>query len=124
MQCPCCSYLPYEICCAPLHQGAPPKSPLALMRSRYSAYVKQLHQYIIDTYVEEERKDHGLDTIKHSFQKVQWKKLEILQVQGSRVSFAAYYERGGAEYVLREDSAFKQEAGMWKYCGKESRMLG
>ena len=124
MQCPCCSFLPYEICCAPLHKGvSPPKDSLALMRSRYSAYVLQLHQYIVDTYVQEERRKHHVDAIKRSFQNVHWKKLEILSVQGTRVSFAAYYDRDGSEYVVREDSAFLQEDGMWKYCERDSRML-
>ena len=84
----------------------------------------QLHQYIVDTYVQEERQKHPLDDIKRSFQNVSWKKLEILRVQETRVSFAAYYEREGAEYVVREDSAFRQEDGMWKYDGHASRMLG
>ena len=124
MQCPCCSYIPYEMCCGPLHKGVAPKNPLALMRSRYSAYVMHLHQYIVDTYVQEERQQHHVEDIKRSFQNVRWKKLEILKVQGARVSFSAYYERDGSEYVVREDSAFLQEEGLWKYCGRDSRMLG
>ena len=39
--CPCCSALPYRDCCLPPHLGRPAADALALMRSRYAAYVLQ-----------------------------------------------------------------------------------
>ncbi|QJX02374.1 hypothetical protein HML84_11705 [Alcanivorax sp. IO_7] len=44
--CPCQSDLPYEECCAPLHRGEPASTPEALMRSRYSAFVRNDTTYV------------------------------------------------------------------------------
>ena len=123
MQCPCCSYLPYAMCCSPLHQGVQrASSPLALMRSRYSAYALSIHHYILQTYVSEERELHSLDQIKQSFEGVKWVRLDILNVSADRVAFAAFYERSGQQLVIREDSAFRLDNEGWRYWGSQSRV--
>jgi len=49
-KCACCSDKSYAECCQPHHNGDVwPETPLALMRSRYSAYAYRLPQWIIDT---------------------------------------------------------------------------
>jgi SEC-C motif-containing protein len=48
--CPCGSPHPYDACCQPLHQGAAAASAEALMRSRYSAYVLGLEDYLLATW--------------------------------------------------------------------------
>ena len=123
MQCPCCSLLPYEMCCAPLHLGLQKaSSPLALMRSRYSAYVLSLHNYILETYVAEEQAAHTLEDIQKSFEGVKWLRLEIERVQANRVSFAAFYERSGRGFVIRENSSFRKDDDGWKYWGQQSQV--
>jgi uncharacterized protein YchJ len=37
-RCPCGQGLPYAQCCGPAHDGAPPATAEALMRSRYTAF--------------------------------------------------------------------------------------
>src|SRR5947208_1479091 len=47
--CPCHSKKKYKKCCGPAHGGTPAPTPEALMRSRYSAYVLGLAEYVLDT---------------------------------------------------------------------------
>ena len=47
--CPCGSHIKYKKCCALYHKGAFPKTALALMKSRYTAYVRADSRYIIQT---------------------------------------------------------------------------
>jgi SEC-C motif domain protein len=48
--CPCESGKLYSACCQPYHQGTLAINAEALMRSRYSAYVFGLEQYLLDTW--------------------------------------------------------------------------
>lgn len=48
--CPCDSGKPYSLCCQSCHQGAYAANAEALMRSRYTAYVFGLEQYLLDTW--------------------------------------------------------------------------
>lgn len=50
-KCPCDSGLLYASCCAPYHQTpkTPAPTPVALMRSRYSAYALGLVDYLMQT---------------------------------------------------------------------------
>lgn len=45
--CPCGSGRAYAACCEPLHRGTPAASAEALMRSRYSAYVRGDRDYLL-----------------------------------------------------------------------------
>ena len=55
--CPCDSGKPYASCCQPLHLGEVASSALALMRSRYSAYVLNLEPYLLATWHPDTRPD-------------------------------------------------------------------
>jgi SEC-C motif domain protein len=48
--CPCDSGRSYQDCCAPLHMGSHASNAEALMRSRYSAYVLNLENYLLETW--------------------------------------------------------------------------
>src|SRR5690606_37462745 len=48
--CPCGSGANYGDCCQPLHIGAAARSPEALMRSRYTAFVSRDSAYLLDTW--------------------------------------------------------------------------
>ena len=116
------------MCCRPLHDGEKEaSSALALMRSRFSAYAQKKAAYIIQTFVEEEQKQQSVSDIESSFQSTTWTRLEILRVyseqQKERVQFAAFCTRGGREFVLKEDSAFRKDEEGWRYWGAESRSM-
>lgn len=123
--CPCFSSKPYTECCAPYHtkkQGAP--TPLALMRSRFSAYVLGLVDYIMDTTdrqgscYEQNLIEWRLGirsfcsstaflglTIHSSKQKGSW---------GS-VLFTAHLEREGRDVSFQEHSRFRFVGRKWIY---------
>src|SRR4051812_38126139 len=48
--CPCGSTLEYSLCCGRYHAGEAAPTAEALMRSRYTAFVMQNEQYLLDTW--------------------------------------------------------------------------
>ena len=48
--CPCDTGKPYPACCGKYHGGAPAPTAVALMRSRYSAFVFGLADYLSETW--------------------------------------------------------------------------
>lgn len=127
MICPCCSLLPYDICCRPLHDGASvPSSAHALMRSRFSAFALKKSQYIHDTYVPEERAEHPVEEIVQSLHSRKWTRLDITNIvsndsHNARVTFTAFFQLGAQEYSFTEDSAFRKEGSHWLYWEAKSK---
>ncbi|CAL9595748.1 YchJ family protein [Streptomyces pilosus] len=116
--CPCGLPETYEACCGRFHTGAA-AAPTAerLMRSRYSAFVRQDGAYLLRTWhprTRPERIDFDPGT--------RWTGLEILETgAGSAfhatgtVTFRASY-RGGS---LHERSRFERVGGAWVYVDGE-----
>ncbi|MEU1871372.1 SEC-C motif-containing protein [Streptomyces ambofaciens] len=116
--CPCGRSEPYERCCGRYHAGtAAAPTAEALMRSRYSAFVRLDAGYLRRTWHPRTRParldlDPGM----------RWTGLEILDTaDGSAfhttgtVTFRASY-RGGS---LRERSRFERVDGAWAYVDGE-----
>ena len=116
--CPCQSGLPYENCCAPLHHGEPASSPEALMRSRYSAFVRDDADYVRASWHPDTRPAEltleGDD---------QWLGLEIVDAKqdgdAGQVHFLATHRDGDGFAVLEERSRFVRENGHWFYLDGE-----
>lgn len=119
MNCPCCSGQPYASCCKPWHDGAPAPTPLALMRSRYSAYALGKADYIIRTthptspYREPNRKKWEAAILTFC-RTTQFEKLEIKETGPDWVHFVAHL-RQKQELLLEEKSTFAQLDGRWLY---------
>ncbi|MCE8015273.1 YchJ family protein [Halomonas sp. MCCC 1A17488] len=113
-RCPCGSGRPYAACCGPCHGGEPATTPEALMRSRYSAFVLGLDDYLRDTWHASTRPT-ALDLDAST----RWVRLEVLDhgqdSDGGRVHFRATFREGRRWGVLEEDSRFVREAGRWFY---------
>ena len=116
--CPCNSSAAYGFCCQPLHEGAAAESAEALMRSRYSAYVLGLHDYLVATWHPATRPvPFELDRTPG----LRWLGLEIrrhaqLGEDKAVVEFVARYKPGGAPAVrLHEISRFERVDGRWLY---------
>ena len=126
MTCPCCSLMPYDICCGPLHRGErPASSPHVLMRARFSAFAKENAEYIYETYVKEERENTSVESIRESLRGRVWTKLEIHNASLETpllgwVEFSAFCTVLGKEYVLRERSAFRKDDEGWCYWNTRS----
>jgi SEC-C motif domain protein len=115
--CPCESGQTYVQCCGPWHQGlaqgvsAP--TPEALMRSRYSAYVLGLVDYLLATW----HPSTGPGELELS--PLKWLGLEVRHAQASGdagvVEFVARCRDGGRPQRLHEISRFVREGGRWYY---------
>jgi SEC-C motif-containing protein len=116
--CPCGRPAHYEACCGRWHAGpmrlqAPDAE--TLMRSRYSAFVRELAEYLIETWHPSTRPsavdfEPGL----------RWLGLEVkrhLPQGGDRaiVEFVARSKLGGRAHRLHETSRFVREDGRWFY---------
>ena len=120
--CPCNPTATYAACCQPLHEGAPADTAEALMRSRYSAYVLGLRDYLVDTWHPSTRPvPFELDDTPG----LRWLGLEIrrhvqLGNETAVVEFVARYKPGGAPAVrLHEISRFERVDGRWLYVDGE-----
>ena len=107
----------YVSCCEPMHLGAAACTPEALMRSRYSAYAKNLEHYLrISWHPSTCPADLQLDA------KCVWLGLEIKNTSVSSdqntgtVEFIARYRiKGGSAVRLSERSEFVRFEGRWVY---------
>ncbi len=118
--CPCGSGRAYSGCCGPLHAGAPAPDAQALMRSRYSAYVREDAGYLLRSWHPATR-PATLDFDAPRAQRPTWLRLDVLDhaVTGedsAQVEFVARYRIGGGSVVrMRERSRFLREDGHWFY---------
>ena len=125
--CPCNSGYPLQACCAPYLAGlAPAPTPLALMRSRYTAYALGRAAYVEATWHPSTR---PASVVLDPAQR--WIGLSILETSGGgddedsgTVEFVARYKVGGRAHRLRERSRFVREGGRWLYVDGESRGPG
>ena len=117
--CPCESGLAYTACCGRYHEGpqalqAP--TPEALMRSRYSALVRDLRPYLLATWhpdtrpAEIEPPEAGLKWLGLSV-----KRAEMTAADAGVVEFVARSKLGGRAWRLHEVSLFVREDGHWYY---------
>ncbi|MBU0752259.1 MAG: SEC-C domain-containing protein [Gammaproteobacteria bacterium] len=114
-QCPCGSGRSYAECCHLLHDGAAARDAEALMRSRYSAYVLGLGDYLLASWHSTTRppdldlkagpKWLGLSVLRH----------ETTGPDSASVEFVARYKAGGRAGRLGEVSRFERVDGRWYY---------
>lgn len=124
--CPCGTGKPYEECCKPYHEGKLPENALVLMRSRYTAYVLDLPDYIIST-------THPASSA-YSPNKLSWRrgisefskscnfqKLETFDFKENgamaTVTFTAVISKGEEDATFTERSYFEKIGQKWFYRG-------
>jgi SEC-C motif-containing protein len=121
--CPCQSGQDYDDCCGPIITGrrsAPTAE--ALMRSRYSAFVKGEVDHLHHSLHPDQRADHDPEATRQWAERSEWLKLEILDKQGGgeaddsgRVEFIATYRQKGATLNHHEIGEFQRVGGVWYY---------
>lgn len=129
-KCPCCSQKAYMDCCG-IYLETPAKAPtpVALMRSRYTAHVKLKIDYIMDTIHPTTRGQSHRENVELWAKQADWTRLEVLQtIAGKtedigRVVFRAHYKVDNQPRVHVEDSTFKKENGEWFYLGGREPQL-
>ena len=122
-KCPCGSGKEYSVCCGPLlddHQAA--ATPEALMRSRYTAYVKQDVDYIMHTMAGPAKRKGSEDRVQDRAEQIEWLGLEILKVlpvtskdKIGFVEFIARFRINGKDQFMHEISEFHKEHDKWFY---------
>jgi SEC-C motif-containing protein len=116
--CPCGSDLDEAQCCGPLVAGTrSAASPEALMRSRYTAYVRKSFDYIVDTTDPELRDLLDHDANRDWMNSSTFIRLQVLSSSHSgnsgTVEFIARYRRAGTEHAHHERSQFRKHRGRW-----------
>jgi len=115
--CPCGSGQTYAACCGRLHAGAENAATAeALMRSRYSAYVGQLADYLLATWHPTTRPselDLAADGTKWLGLEV--KRQQVIDAHHATVEFVARYRIAGRGHRLHELSRFVREDDRWYY---------
>ena len=127
--CPCGSGDPFAGCCGPFLDGVQPDTAVALMRSRYTAYVRSAIDYLIETHDVSTRGEIDRAEITRWSRATEWLGLEILEtVRGGTdddegiVEFVARGSSNGAPFDHRERSEFRRRDGRWFYvAGKPVR---
>ncbi|MFN8390745.1 MAG: YchJ family protein [Bdellovibrionota bacterium] len=118
---PCpCGNPSFDECCKPHLAGTTfPKTAEALMRSRYSAYVKGEIEYLGQTLHPNERFGFDRKAAKDWAESSEWLGLEIKKARGSEgdqqgvVEFIARFRQDGVEHAHHEISQFKKLNGRW-----------
>ncbi|MFN3866419.1 MAG: YchJ family protein [Demequina sp.] len=116
--CPCGSGEAFAVCCRPLLRGErEAATATALMRSRYTAYVRRDEPYLLRTWHPSTRPARlDLDGLR-------WRGLDVHAATGGRedeqegtVTFTAMWEdEAGAPAAMHEASTFAREDGRWVY---------
>ncbi len=122
--CPCGSQKPYETCCEWYHKNHNAPTCEALMRSRYSAFVFGVVDYLFETTHPSHRAKNLKEEIALTCKALAWTKLEVLSVwQGGvndkvgKVSFRASFVQEGKNGAHVEHSRFKRFGKAWMYVG-------
>ncbi|WP_457349498.1 YchJ family protein [Roseateles sp. P5_D6] len=122
MPCPCGRRAAYADCCGALHeafaagQGLTAATPEALMRSRYSAFVLDLRDYLLASWhastrpAELEAPEPGLKWLG-----LDVKRAAMQDADHGSVEFVARSKLGGRAHRLHEVSRFVRENGEWFY---------
>jgi len=115
--CHCGSGKLYADCCGRLHSGA--KNAVtaeALMRSRYSAYVLHLEEYLHATWHPDTRpRELDLTADDTKWLGLEVKKHALQDDNHATVEFVARYRVAGKGHRLHELSCFVREDGRWYY---------
>lgn len=116
--CPCGSGRPYADCCGRYHGGEAAPTAEALMRSRYSAYVLMLEDYLRATWHPD---TCPADLDLHSEPAPKWLGLEVRRhvvqdADHATVEFVARWREAGKGRRLHETSRFTRDGeGRWMY---------
>ena len=126
--CPCGSEREYRACCQPLIEGQQEaETAEALMRARYSAYVKTAVDFIIDSTHTSQRDKYTAEGIRKWSRNSEWQELQILRTEGGRaedddglVEFVARYVEKDKPVRHHEIAQFRREDGGWRFFDGEA----
>ncbi len=117
--CPCGSGLDLDQCCGPIVDGALAKTPEALMRSRYTAFVLGKIGHVARTHAPEISRDFNRAEAERTAAEVEWLGLDVHRAseEGDHgtVEFTVRFRRNGQDLTQHEVSSFRRVDGHWLY---------
>jgi SEC-C motif domain protein len=120
--CVCGSGEPKAACCALYHDGVPAPTALALMRSRYTAFVRGEIDYLMETHDPATRSGVDKKALAAWSKDTLWMGLEIVATEAGGeddetgiVEFIAKGVTNGQPFAQRERSRFRKVDGRWVY---------
>ncbi len=121
--CPCSPERHYPACCQPLHQGAAAPTAEALMRSRYSAYVLGLIDYLTATTLPAQQALLDREAMRSWSRNSRWMGLEVESIAAGQASdergevtfVASWIDPDGSRHRHRERSSFRKVTGRWYF---------
>ncbi|MBL8252466.1 MAG: SEC-C domain-containing protein [Candidatus Competibacter sp.] len=123
MLCPCGSERDYDDCCGPIIAGVPALTAEALVRSRYTAFVKGALDHVERTHAPEVREDFNRAEAERVAQQYEWRGLEIRRVietgDTAKVEFVVRFRREQQETATMSASSFRRDDGQWFYVSTE-----
>jgi SEC-C motif-containing protein len=121
-RCPCGSGIPEAGCCGPILDGVPAPTALALMRSRYVAYVRGAIDHLIATHDPTTRDTVDPAALARWSRDTTWQGLEIVATERGdeldregAVEFIARGTTRGTPFAQRERSRFRRIDATWYY---------
>lgn len=126
--CPCGSEHAYDECCRPLIEGRQnAETAEALMRSRYSAFVKTEIDYLGDTIPPDRQQQFNRQEATNWSQNSEWEGLEILDTveggpddEAGTVEFIARFKDKGKKVEHHELARFGKIDGRWYFIDGET----
>lgn len=120
--CPCGSGSQYSLCCQPWLSGnALSATPEALMRSRYTAYVRQDADYLVASWHPSCQSERFRSSLEQSFSTTTWSGLHIIAAEPGKndaegyATFFARYSENQREHFIHERSRFLRVDQRWYY---------
>ncbi|MGQ0697830.1 MAG: YchJ family protein [Panacagrimonas sp.] len=118
--CPCGTDRSYDACCGRCHSGLAAPTAESLMRSRYSAFVLRLEDYLLSTWHPRTRPTSVDVDATTRWLGLSVKSARDTAADAAEVEFVARYRIGGGTAVrLHERSRFVREDGHWYYVDGE-----
>ncbi len=119
--CVCGTGLKASDCCLPIIQGErQAQTALELMRSRYTAYVTQAIDFIVESHDPETRGETDRAALEEWSKSSKWMGLEILSTEKGTatdktgvVEFKASFQQGDTVQVHHEKALFTKRANRW-----------
>lgn len=123
MSCPCGNDAELAACCGRFLSGAEhPATAEELMRSRYTAYVENQIDYVVESHEPKTRDDVDRDAADSWSKQAEWTGLEVRETreggpedQRGEVEFVARYRVQGADLAHHEVARFERQNDRWYY---------
>ncbi|MFK8138456.1 MAG: YchJ family protein [Bdellovibrionales bacterium] len=130
MHCPCGTNNNYDSCCGKyIDKGVKAPTAEILMRSRYSAFVVENIDYLLETHDPRTRDELDINETKTWSKRADWQGLTVLEITDGdkndtdgKVEFIASYNLDGEEEHHHERAEFFKKGNVWFY--KDGHVVG